>query len=105
MPVTAGVTIASAAVSAVTQIKDTQKRREVELAISRLSYRDQRDLNEKVARAKNQNEKLAILLQEVNKAKIEEQKEKTKKDTRNAILIVSGALVVLVAIVLLKRKK
>lgn len=104
MPVSAGVAVASAAVSAVVEIKDAQKRREVELAISRLSYRDQRDLNEKVARAKNKNERLALLLQEVNKAKIEEQKEKTKKETRNAILIVGGALVVLVAVVLLKRK-
>jgi hypothetical protein len=104
MPVQAGIAVASATVSAVTQIKDTNKRREVELAISRLSYRDQRDLNEKVARAKNQNERLAILIQEVNRIKIEQEKEKTKRDTRNAILIIGGALVVLVAVVLLKRK-
>jgi hypothetical protein len=104
MPVQAGIAVASATVSAVTQIKDTNKRREVELAISRLSYRDQRDLNEKVARAKNQNERLAILIQEVNRIKIEQEKEKTKRDTRNAIIIIGGALVVLVAVVLLKRK-
>jgi hypothetical protein len=104
MPIQAGIAVASATVSAVTQIKDTNKRREVELAISRLSYRDQRDLNEKVARAKNQNERLAILIQEVNRIKIEQEKEKTKRDTRNAILIIGGALVVLVAVVLLKRK-
>jgi len=104
MPVQAGIAVDSATVSAVTQIKDTNKRREVELAISRLSYRDQRDLNEKVARAKNQNERLAILIQEVNRIKIEQEKEKTKRDTRNAILIIGGSLVVLVAVVLLKRK-
>lgn len=104
MPVSAGIAVASAAVSAVTQIKDTQKRREVELAISRLSYRDQKELNEKVSRGKNQNERLAILLQEVNRAKIEEQREKTKKDTRNAILIVGGALILLIAVVIVKRK-
>jgi hypothetical protein len=57
-----------------------------------------------VARAKNQNERLAILIQEVNRIKIEQEKEKTKRDTRNAILIIGGALVVLVAVVLLKRK-
>lgn len=104
MPVQAGIAVASATVSAVTQIKDTNKRREVELAISRLSYLDQKNLNEKVARAKNQNERLAILIQEVNRIKIEQEKEKTKRDTRNAIIVIGGALVVLVAVVLLKRK-
>jgi len=104
MPVSAGVAVASAAVSAVTQIKDTQKRREVELSLSRLSARERRELDAKIARGQNQNERLSILLQEVNKANIEAQKEKQRKETRNAFLIVGASVVVLLAIVILKRK-
>lgn len=104
MPISAGIAVASATVGAVTQIKDTKKRREVELALSRLSARDQKALNEKIARTSSQNERLSLLLQEVNKAKIEEQKEKQRRQTRNAFLIVGASVVVLLAVVILKRK-
>lgn len=104
MPISAGIAVASATVGAVTQIKDTQKRREVELALSRLSARDQKALNEKIARTSSQNDRLALLLQEVNKQSIEQQKESQRRQTRNAFLIVGASVVVLLAIVILKRK-
>ena len=53
----------------------------------------------------SQNDRLNILATEITKINIEKAKEKSKKQTRNALFIVGGSIVVLVAVVLLKRNK
>ena len=103
--ITAAVSVGSGIANTVSGIKDTNKRREVEAALQRLSYDDQRKLNEKMAKASNQTERLSILIAEVNKYNVEKIKEQGRKDTRNAIIIIGGSIVFLVAMVLVTRKK
>lgn len=103
--VTAAVSIGTGVASTISGIKDTNKRREIEMAISRLSADDQRRLNQKIARTQNQNERLSILAEEITKVQIEELKEKRKKETTTALIIIGGSLVVLVAVFLLTRTK
>lgn len=106
MPVTAQAiaSIGSTVATTIAQVKDVKKRRDIEMAISRLSYDDQRKLNEKMARAKNDNEKLAILVEQVNAYNIASMKEQSTKDTRNALIVIGSAIVLLVAVVILKRR-
>ena len=107
MPVTAAAAIAgigTGIANAVSGIKDTNKRREVELAISRMSADDQRKLNDKIARTQNQNDRLKILAEEITKIQVEQVKELRKKETTTAIIIITGSVVVLVAVFLLTRK-
>ena len=108
MPVSAGLAVVSAGTqiaSTVASIKDVNKRRDIEMAISRLSADDQRKLNQKIARVQSQNDRLNILAEEITKVQIEQLKEKRKKETTTAIIIIGGSLVVLVAVFLLTRTK
>lgn len=107
MPVTvsAVTSIGSSVAGAVSGIKDTTKRRQIETALQRLSYEDKKVLDEKMARAANQNERLSLLVAEVNKYNIEQQKEAGKRETRNAIIIIAGSLLFLGAIFLITKKK
>jgi hypothetical protein len=108
MPVTASLAVVSAGTqiaSTVANIKDVNKRRDIEMAISRLSADDQRKLNQKIARVQSQNERLNILASEITKIQIEQIKEKRKKDTTTAIVIIGGSLVVLLAVFILTRTK
>lgn len=102
MPVTATAIVTSLG-STVSQIVDAKKRRDIEMAISRLSTDEQIKLNQQMARAQSQNERLNILAQEITKIQIEKSKEESKKKTRNAIFIVGGSIIILVAVVLLTR--
>lgn len=102
MPV-AAAQIAASLGSTVSQIVDAKKRRDIEMAISRLSTDEQIKLNQQMARAQSQNERLNILAQEITKIQIEKSKEESKKKTRNAIFIVGGSIIILVAVVLLTR--
>jgi uncharacterized small protein (DUF1192 family) len=104
MPVQAAQVVASLG-STASQIVDAKKRRDIEMAISRLSTDEQIKLNQKIARAQSLNERLNILAQEVTKIQIEQAKEQSKKQTRNAIFIVGGSVIVLVAVYLLTRNK
>ena len=109
MPVTAKVVesvvnIGTGVANTVADIKDKNKRRDIEMALSRLSAQDQKLLNQKIARAQNQNDRLKILAEEVTKVQIEQVKEQRKKQTTTAIIIVGGSLVLLVAVYLLTRK-
>lgn len=103
--ITAAINVGTSVANTVSSIKDTNKRREIEMAISRLSADDQRRLNQKIARTQNQNERLSILAEEITKVQIEELKEKRKKETTTALIIIGGSLVVLVAVFLLTRSK
>lgn len=95
-----GATVATT----VAQVKDVQKRRDYETALNRLSYDDQKILNEKMAKASSQNERLAILVQEINKSSIASMQEESRRDTLNAVIIIGGSLVFLFAIVFLTKK-
>lgn len=108
MPVSASLAVVSAGTqiaSTVAQIKDVNKRRDIEMAISRLSADDQKKLNQKIARVQSQNERLNILASEITKVQIEQIKEKRKKETTTAIIIIGGSLIVLVSVFLLTRTK
>ena len=104
MPVAASQIIASLG-STASQVVDAKKRRDIEMAISRLSADEQIKLNQKIARAQTLNERLNILAQEITKMQIEQAKEQSKKQTRNAIFIVGGSVIVLVSVYLLTRNK
>lgn len=108
MPVSASLAAISAGTqiaSTVAQIKDVNKRRDIEMAISRLSADDQKKLNQKIARVQSQNDRLNILASEITKIQIEQIKEKRKKETTTAIIIIGGSLIVLVSVFLLTRAK
>ena len=104
MPVATAQVVASLG-STASQIIDEKKRRDIETALSRLSTDEQIKLNQKIARGQSQNDRLNILATEITKINIEKDKEKSKKQTRNALFIVGGSIVVLVAVILLKRNK
>jgi len=103
--ITAAVDVGTSVASTVAGIKDMNKRRDIETAISRLSAEDQRKLNQKIARVQSQNERLNILAEEITKVQIEQLKEKRKKETTTAIIVIGGSLVLLVAVFLLTRSK
>ena len=107
MPVTttAVIGLATWVANTISGIKDTNKRREVETALQRLSYEDKKNLDDKMIRAKNQNDRLNILIAELNKYNIEKIREAGKKDTRNAVIIIGGSLIFLIAIVFLIKRK
>ena len=107
MPVTttAVIGLATGVANTISGIKDTNKRREVETALQRLSYEDKKNLDDKMIRAKNQNDRLNILIAELNKYNIEKIREAGKKDTRNAVIIIGGSLIFLIAIVFLIKRK
>jgi hypothetical protein len=104
MPVAAAQVVASLG-STASQVIDEKKRRDIETALSRLSTDEQIKLNQKIARGQSQNERLNILAQEIGKIQVEKTKEASKKQLRTALFIVGGSIVVLVAVVLLKRNK
>lgn len=89
----------------VATIADDSKRRKVELALSRLSSDEQKKLNQQLTRTQSKNERLALLVSEINKYEIERQKTQSSKQTRNAIIVVGASLVFLITIVLLVRNK
>jgi hypothetical protein len=104
MPVASAQIIASLG-STASEVIDAKKRRDIETAISRLSTDEQIKLNQKIARGQSQNDRLNILAQEISKIQVEKSKEASKKQLRTALFIVGGSIVVLVAVVLLKRNK
>jgi hypothetical protein len=104
MPVASAQIIASLG-STASEVIDAKKRRDIETALSRLSTDEQIKLNQKIARGQSQNDRLNILAQEISKIQVEKSKEASKKQVRTALFIVGGSIVVLVAVVLLKRNK
>jgi hypothetical protein len=104
MPVASAQIIASLG-STASEVIDAKKRRDIETALSRLSTDEQIKLNQKIARGQSQNDRLNILAQEIGKIQVEKTKEASKKQLRTALFIVGGSIVVLVAVVLLKRNK
>jgi len=104
MPVASAQIIASLG-STASEVIDAKKRRDIETALSRLSTDEQIKLNQKIARGQSQNDRLNILAQEIAKIQVEKSKEASKKQLRTALFIVGGSIVVLVAVVLLKRNK
>jgi hypothetical protein len=104
MPVASAQIIASLG-STASEVIDAKKRRDIETALSRLSTDEQIKLNQKIARGQSQNDRLNILAQEISKIQVEKSKEASKKQLRTALFIVGGSIVVLVAVVLLKRNK
>jgi len=104
MPVAVAQVVASVG-STASEVIDAKKRRDIEFALSRLSADEQIKLNQKIARGQSQNERLNILAQEIAKIQVEKSKEASKKQLRTALFIVGGSIVVLVAVILLKRNK
>lgn len=102
---TAVVGIGQGVTSTVSQISDTTKRRNVEAALQRLSYNDQKNLNEKIARAQSDSERLNILINAVSQQSISAQQSKVKTETILLIVFSSLAVVTLITVLIIKNKK
>ncbi len=101
--VSAIVGIGSSVAGVLTQVNDAKKRREFEQALSTMSQTQQNALNEKILRAKNDNERLSILINAVAQIKIGQASAKTDKDTKMAMIIIGGGVALLLTIFMIKK--
>jgi hypothetical protein len=105
--VTAGVAVGSAIGGTVASISDANKRRLFGNALSRLSADRQKELDDRLLRAKTLSERLTILTNAVTMIKVEEARAKIqgkqKEETRKILLIVGGGVVLLIAAFLIKK--
>ena len=104
MPVTVGTLLVNAGVGAanvISGIKDTNKRRDVELALANISQDQRAKLEKQIANAKNENERLELVL----KLASEKKGQKEKNDLITASIIVGGGLLFLVAIIIYKKNR
>lgn len=107
MPITAQAvaSIGGTIATTVASIKDMKERRNVELALSRMSVEEQRKLNEKMLRVSSQNDKLAVLVNAVNQSNIELTKSKSARDLQTALIIIGSSLAIVLTVYFIKRKK
>lgn len=111
MPVTA-VAVASTVATTVSQIADANKRRQIESNLSLLDNKQRYDLEKKLQATNNVNQRIQILVGAVAQIRSAQStailsstiQAKAKKERTLAIVIVGGAIAVLLAVVLLKRK-
>lgn len=91
-PVSGGIQAATAIASTIANISDMAKRRRFEQAISLLSLQQQKELNDKLAKANTQTDRLAILSANIVQYAIANDNRTANKDI--ALYIVSGSLAV-----------
>lgn len=104
MPVSVGTLVVSAGVgvaNTISGIKDTNKRRDVELALANISQDQRIKLEKQIANAKNENERLELVL----KLASEKKGQKEKNDLITASIIIGGGLLFLVVVILYKKNR
>ena len=89
----------------VAEISDMKKRREYEQVLSKLSFEEQKRLNNELAKAKSQSDRLSILAQNYSSLQQLQIAEQGKKETRLAIIVLGGAVALLLAVYLIKKAK
>lgn len=99
------VDIGAAVANTIANVNDVNKRRQIETALQRMGYADQKALNEKVARASSQNERLSVLVSEINRLQIEQMKSESNKETVTAIVAIAGSFLFLVAMIVISKKQ
>lgn len=106
-PITSGVQAAAAIAQTISAINDTNKRRNYEFAIGRMSADRQQELNKQMLAASTLNERLAILANAVATVKAQEVRSRIEGQTsaeRNQLfIIIGGAFAILVTAYLIKK--
>lgn len=106
-PITSGVQAAAAIAQTISAINDTNKRRNYEFAIGRMSADRQQELNKQILAAGTLNERLAILANAVATVKAQEVRSRIEGQSaaeRNQLfIIIGGAFAILVTAYLIKK--
>ena len=116
--ITAAAVVAAATgvAKAIAGVKDMKLRLDIERNIKFLSQKQQQDLNEQLQKAATQDKQTEILINAVSKirggqsaailtASIEARKaDQVKQERTNAIIVIGGAVGIMIAIYLLKKK-
>lgn len=106
-PITSGIQAAAAIAQTISAISDTNKRRNYEFAIGRMSADRQQELNKQMLAANTLNERLAILANAVATVKAQEVRSRIEGQTsaeRNQLfIIIGGAFAILVTAYLIKK--
>lgn len=101
---------------AIAGVKDMKLRADIERNIKFLTQKQQQDLDKELARAATQDKKTEILVNAVSKirggqsaaiitASIQARKaDQVKQERTNAIIVIGGAVAIMIAIYLLKKK-
>ncbi len=100
----AGVEALTGIATAVAGIKDMNKRRETEMMIAKMSYADQKKLNEKLLKSKTTTDRMGLLVSEVSKIQAAKVTAAGQDKWRN-IAIIGLALTFLVVVIVVTRKK
>ena len=103
--ISAVVQVGSATAQTVATISDQKKRANFESALANLDRDEKEKLEKKVLRAQNQNEKIAIISQSIVESKLNEKKLAGQKDTKLALIVLGGAVVLLIAVVVIKKSR
>lgn len=82
--------------TAIAQIKDLKKRREMEMAISRMSAADQVKLNEKILRSSNKNAQLQMLIEATTRT--------AESNKKLVYWVIGGSLLFLLLAVYISKK-
>lgn len=102
-----GVNEATAIAQTINQVADAKARRDYEFALSRLDSDRQEALNKQMLRAKNQTERLQILINSISNLKAEESRAriqgKQTSERNKVILIIGGGLALLITAYLIKK--
>lgn len=88
----------------VASISDIKKRREFEQALAVLSIDEQRKLNQDISKATSQSKRLEILANSISEYKKAQLQEQGKKETRLALVVLGGGLLLILAVYLLNKK-
>lgn len=88
----------------IAEISDIGKRRKFEQALQSLNIEEQRKINDQLLKANTQAKKLEILSQSLSDIKKAEIQEQGKKETRLALIVLGGGLLLIAGIYLLKKK-
>lgn len=101
--ISAAVQVGTATAQTVAQISDQKKRANFESSLANLDRTEKEKLEKKILRAQNQNEKIAIISQSIVESKLNEKKLKGKEDTKLALIVLGGAVVLLIAVIVVKK--
>lgn len=82
--------------TAIAQIKDANKRREMEMAIARMSAADQVKLNEKILRSSNKNAQLQMLIEATTRT--------AESNKKLVYWVIGGSLLFLLLAVYISKK-
>ena len=88
----------------VATISDVKKRREFEQALASLSIDEQKKLNQQLARAASQQKKLELVAATIADLKKAEIQEQGKRETRLALVVLGGGVLLIAAVYLLTKK-